>query len=141
MSDEKTYEQSIASDLFNMIQAAKSQGLDLARGFQNEPLATRHMALRYMFHSKRDLLAMPGIPAALRKRLKNANVLAAVLTGGKITGVHLICATDTPFAKITSEDQVLSAIDPEALAAYADLVRQALTHDFHQATPDQPSPN
>lgn len=140
-NDEKSYEQSIAADLFNMIQAAKKQGLDLSRGFQNEPLATRQFALRYLFQDKRTLSNMPGIPASLRKKLRKSNVLAAILTGGKMTGAHLICATDTPFHKITTEDQLLAAIDPIALAAYADQVREALTNDFHQATTPDHNPN
>ena len=133
---EKSYEESIASDLFNMLQAAKGQGLDLNTGFQNEPMSTRKFALRYMFYGKRELAGLQGMPGALKKRLRRANVLAGILVGGRPVGMHLICAMQMPFAEVESEAQILAAIDTKALQAYADQVRKVLADDFEQAVAD-----
>lgn len=134
--DDKTYEESIASDIFNMITTAKGQGLDLNAGFQNEPLSTPKMALRYFFYGKREMLGVPGVPAELRKKFRTANVMAAIFLRGKIVGLHLICALGKPFGKIETEAEVLAAIDTKGLAAYAEHVRAVLKDDLEQAITD-----
>lgn len=131
--DPKDYARSIAADIFTMLRTAGEQGLNLDQGFHNEPLSTRQFALRYLFFSKSQLLRIPGTPPALKGRLRRANVLAAVMVQGRMTGLHLLCAFAKPFAAVASQDEVLAAIDQRALDAYTEQVRALLADDLDRA--------
>ncbi|NJB68028.1 hypothetical protein GGQ74_001701 [Desulfobaculum xiamenense] len=130
---EKSYEESLASDIFNMIQSAKESGLDVDDGFQNEPFATSELAIRYLFYPKRHLMQVPGMPDAQRRKLKTSNILAQVVVAKKLVGIHIIWSSTKAFADIATEAEVLAGIDTKALAAYKEHVAQALRDDFAKA--------
>ncbi|MFK4764151.1 hypothetical protein ACI3L3_05145 [Desulfobaculum sp. SPO524] len=130
----KSYEESIASDIFNMIQSAKESGLDVDDGFQNEPFSTSAITVRYLFYPKQHLLQIPGMPQSLRSKIQTANILAQVEVDKKIAGIHLIWASPKRFADITSEQDALACIDSKGLTAYKDHVAQALRDDLAKAT-------
>lgn len=130
--NEKTHAQAIASDIFNMITSARESGLDLAQGFQNEPLSTQRLALRYLFYTKAALASVP-MPAEVKRRLSHSNVLGMIEMNGKPLGIHLICALNKPFAQVESEEEVVAAIHEKGLDAYSSQLRQAMTEEFNQA--------
>ncbi len=127
------YVRSIAADIFSMLQSAAEQGVDLDQGFHNQPLSTGRCALRYLFFSKSQMLRIPGTPPALKRRLGRANVLAAVMLDGRMAGLHLLCVFAKPFSAVGGEEEVLEAIDPRALDAYAEQVRAMLADDLDRA--------
>lgn len=133
--NEKTHAQAIAGDIFNMIVSARESGLDLSQGFQNEPLSTKRLTLRYLFYTKKALASVP-MPPETKRRLAHSNVLAMIELNGKPLGIHLICALPKPFAKVEAEDEVVAAIHPKGLDAYSEQLRQAMTEEFHQAEQD-----
>ena len=53
---EKNYAQSIAGDLYHMIQSAQEQGVNVDSGFRNQALSSPSMSLTYLFLGKDDLL-------------------------------------------------------------------------------------
>ena len=46
---EKNYAQSIAGDLFHMIESAREQGVNVDAGFRNQAMSSPSMTLTYMF--------------------------------------------------------------------------------------------
>lgn len=132
---DKTYEQSIASDIFNMITSAKASGLNMDGGFQNEPLSTPKMAIRYLFYGKQALAALP-MPEDVKKRLKTANVLGMIEVNGKPAGIHLICALAKGFGEVETEAEVLDALQQKGLDAFAAQLKTAMTEEFKQAERD-----
>ena len=135
---DKSYEESIASDIFNMIQSAKESGLDMNTGFQNEPLSTPKMAIRYLFYGKQALAAIP-MPQEVKKRLKTANVLGMIALDGRPVGVHLLCAFAKPFADIQAEQEVLDAIQHKSLGAFAAQLKELMAEEFKVAESDSGS--
>lgn len=133
-SEEKSYVESIASDIFNMVQSAKESGLDVDDGFQNEPFASSALAIRYLFYPKKQLLQVPGMPDQLRRKFKAANVLAQLEVGGKIVGIHLIWASAKKFAELTSEEESLTCTDEKGVDAYKTQVTKVLRDDLAKAT-------
>lgn len=129
------YAEAIAGDIFNMIAAARESGLDLARGFQNEAMSTSRLTLRYLFYPRRALASVP-IPAQVRRRLKRSNVLGMIEMNGKPLGIHLLCALGAPFDEVGDREDVLAAIDPQGLAAYADQLRESMTEELRMAERD-----
>ena len=97
-----SYAISLAGDLFNVIQSALSAKLDLDDGFSNQPLATANMTITYSFYPKHMVDGAPGMPESFRKRLRDSNIMAAIVLGGKPVGVFLLCAIQQKFADITS---------------------------------------
>jgi hypothetical protein len=79
------------------------------------------------------MLRIPGTPPALKRRLGRANVLAAVMLDGRMAGLHLLCVFAKPFSAVGGEEEVLEAIDPRALDAYAEQVRAMLADDLDRA--------
>ena len=130
--NEKTNEQSMAGDIFNMIVSAGESGLDLSQGFQNEPMSTPRLTLRYLFYAQKALAAVP-MPPDIKRRLGEANVLGMIEMNGKTLGIHLICALPMPSAKVKDEAEVLAAIDARGLESYSQQLRQAMTDEFGQA--------
>lgn len=139
--NEKSYEESIASDIFNMIDTTRQRGMDMSTGFYNEPLATPKMAIRYLFYTKEYLLRIPMIPKKLKQRFGVANVLGMVEKGGKPVGIHLLCALDKQF-QFVQEDDILRCLYSKGVEGWANQMRTALQDDFaehEQSYADKPS--
>ncbi len=142
MEQEKTLEETvaakssvetIATDIYNMIASAKADGLDMQGGFHNQPLSTPTLALRYLFFPKAELVAVPGIPENVVMALKESNVLAAVEVNGQMAGIHLVCALDKPFAEVENEQEVMDAVDGQAILAYEAQVKEVMRSEFEAA--------
>jgi len=129
---DKSYEQSIASDIYNMITSAKASGLNMEGGFQNEPLSTPKMAIRYLFYGKQALAALP-MPEDVKRRLKTANVLGMIEVNGRPVGIHLICAIAKSFGDVESEAEVLAALESKGLSAFAAQLKTAMAEEFKVA--------
>ncbi|BBD09365.1 hypothetical protein [Desulfovibrio ferrophilus] len=135
---DKSYEESIGSDIFNMITSAKQSGLDLDNGFQNEPLSTPKMTIRYLFYGKKALTALP-MPNDVKKQLRTANVLGMIEVNGKPVGIHLICVFAKPFGDVASEQESIAALQPKGLTAFATQLKQVMADEFKQAEQDAQS--
>jgi hypothetical protein len=143
MSD-KSYAQSIAGDLFHMIQSAREQGVNVDRGFRNEALSSPGMSLTYLFLGKEDLLKVPALPPQLRKLVRRANALVTIelkdAGGAKSTaGIHLIWASAKACSKIESEAELLGGIQVQGLAAFTNQLKSVLRNDMPR-TVDQLTP-
>ncbi|WP_462323807.1 hypothetical protein [Desulfoplanes sp.] len=130
----KTYAQSVASDIFTMINASREQGLDLDAGFQNQPISTPTMAIRYLFFPKKELLDMGWFPKELTQRFKQSNILSIVEQNGKAVSVGLLCSLNRPFSAIGSAEEIETNLLPKELDKFADAVRRVLTKDFKEAS-------
>ena len=143
MSD-KSYAQSIAGDLFHMINSAREQGVNVDRGFRNEAMSSPGMSLTYLFLGKEDLLKVPALPPQLRKTVRRANALATIelkdATGARRTaGIHLIWTSATACSKIESEAEMLGGIQVQGLAAFTNQLKSILRNDMPR-TVDLPTP-
>jgi len=127
--EEKSYADSLASDIFHMVESARESGLDVDGGFQNDPFSTPDVAIKYLFYPKKDLMQLP-MPAGVKKRIGAANVLAQVSKHEKIAGIHLIYSSPKPFSKLKSIKEAEAAMDQKGVQEYADHVAQVLREDL-----------
>lgn len=134
--NEKSYEESIASDIFNMIDTTRERGMDMSTGFYNEPLSTPRMTIRYLFYTKEYLMRVPMIPKTLKQRFGVANVLGMVERNGKAVGIHLICALDKQF-QFVQEDDILRCLYSKGVEGWAEQMRNALKDDFEDVAKDE----
>lgn len=133
---QKSYEESIANDFFNMISEARDNGVDLSEGFETTPLSMQNATLRYMFYNKKYLKGT-SMPMALKKKLGVSNILTAVEVNGQAVGIFLVCALPVPLDKVETEDQVLKSIQKKALYDFKDKVALLMQRGFEadQNTP------
>ncbi len=125
-----SYTTSLAGDLFNVIQSAQGADLDLDDGFSNQPLATANMTITYSFYPKHMVDSAPGMPESFRKRLRNSNIMAAIVLGGKPIGVFLLCALQQKFTEITSSEDLLQGMQAKDVENYAQALKKALKEDL-----------
>jgi stage V sporulation protein SpoVS len=132
---DKSYAQSIAGDLFHMIQSAKEQGVDVDKGFRNQALSSPGMTLTYLFLTKKDLLTVPAFPSQLKKHVRRANALAIIELAGpsgakQTAGIHLIWTSSKPCTGIESETEMLGGIQVQGLAAFTAQIKTVLRTDM-----------
>ena len=122
MSD-KTYAQSIAHDLFQMIKSAQEQGVKVDKGFRNQALSSPQMSLSYLFLGKSDLFKVPALPPQVKTQVRQSNALAVIESidaqGKKQTvGIHLIWSSPLACSKIVSEEELLQGIQVQGLNSF-----------------------
>ena len=132
---EKNYAQSIAGDLFRMIESAKEQGVGVDKGFRNQAMSSPGMSLTYLFLNKSDLLKVPALPAPVKKLVRRSNALAVIeladAKGVKQTaGIHLIWSSAKPCSGIESETEMLDGIQIQGLAAFTAQIKSVLRNDM-----------
>jgi hypothetical protein len=142
---EKNYAQSIAGDLFHMIQSAKEQGVGVDNGFRNQALSSPGMTLTYLFLTKNDLLKVPAFPAQLKKHVRRSNALAIIELAGpsgakQTAGIHLIWTSAKPCSGVESEAEMLDGIQVQGLAAFTAQIKTVLRTDMPR-TVDSQSPD
>jgi len=141
---EKNYAQSIAGDLFHMIESAREQGVNVDAGFRNQAMSSPSMTLTYMFLTKNDLLKVPALPAQVKQQVRRSNAMAVIelanAKGVKQTaGIHLIWSSAKACSKIESEAQMLDGIQIQGLAAFTAQIKATLRNDIPR-TMDQQVP-
>lgn len=136
---DENYTSSLASDLFNVIQSARNADLDLDDGFSNQPLSTANMAITYSFYPKQMVDGTPGMPEPFRKRLRNSNILAAIILGGKPVGVFLLCALQKKFSDVGSVNDLLEGMQSSDVEKYALALKKALKEDLVDNVTNTPS--
>lgn len=132
---EKNYAQSIAGDLFRMIESAKEQGVGVDKGFRNQAMSSPGMTLTYLFLNKSDLLKVPALPAPVKKLVRHSNALAVIEladAGGvkQTAGIHLIWSSAKPCSGIESEAEMLEGIQIQGLAAFTAQIKSVLRRDM-----------
>jgi hypothetical protein len=135
MSEKKTnprsYEDTIASDIFHALEAAHEQGTDVDAGFDHSPMGVGGAEIFYMFYSKKALNETK-MPTALKKRLGLYNVLASIMHGDKPMGVFLVCSLHVKFSEIKDESQIRKGIQKKDVYRFkdmfADIVRQNMQY-------------
>lgn len=120
----------LAHDLFSLIESARSSNLDMADGFQSTPLNGPHVFLNYLFYPKDQLVKQGGVPKSFQQKLKKNNVLATIDLGDKKLGIYVLCAFDKEFAQIESPDELLEAMNKKDAALYSDTIREVLKADL-----------
>lgn len=141
MSD-KNYAQSIAGDLFHMIQSAKEQGVDVDNGFRNQAMSSPSMSLTYLFLNKADLLKVPALPPQVKKQVRRSNALAVIelakADGRKQTaGIHLIWGSAKPCSGVESESEMLEGIQVLGLGAFTAQLKTVLKNDIPRTVDGQ----
>ena len=141
---EKNYAQSIAGDLFRMIESAKEQGVGVDKGFRNQAMSSPGMSLTYLFLNKADLLKVPALPGPVKKLVRRSNALAVIeladARGVKQTaGIHLIWASAKPCSGIASEAEMLEGVQIPGLATFTAQIKSVLRNDAPR-TMDQAVP-
>jgi hypothetical protein len=131
MSDEKNEMETLAADLFRVLETAREQGLDMDEGFVNKPLETPSMGIIYMFQPKASLAKTPGMPQDFKQRLKAYNVLAGLEQNGRPVGFYLVCTMAGPFSAVASAEDLTPHMQEKDVENFGLGVRQALTKDFH----------
>lgn len=144
MSD-KNYAQSIAGDLFRMIQSAKEQGVAVDKGFRNQAMSSPSLTLTYLFLNKDDLFKVPALPPQVKNQVRRSNALAVIeLAGAKgvkqTAGVHLIWSSPKSCSEIESEAQMLEGIQIQGLGAFTAQIKTVLRNDIPR-TVDTPTPD
>ncbi|WP_027179584.1 hypothetical protein [Maridesulfovibrio bastinii] len=134
---DKSYAESIASDIMNMLESAREQGLDMQSGFQNDAFTSPDFKFGYIFYPREVLLGVPNLPQSIRKKLKKSNIMATVDVEGKKIGIHLICSLPIEFAEIKSAEDILSGINNKGLMDYKEQVASILAEDLNQKTPTE----
>ena len=143
---EKNYAQSIAGDLFRMIESAKEQGVGVDKGFRTQAMSSPGMSLTYLFLNKSDLLKVPALPAPVKKLVRHSTALAVIEladAGGvkQTAGIHLIWSSAKPCSGIESEAEMLDGIQIQGLAAFTAQIKSVLRNDaprtVDQLAPDQ----
>ena len=143
---EKNYAQSIAGDLFRMIESAREQGVGIDNGFRNQAMSSPGMSLTYLFLNKADLLKVPALPGPVKKQVRRSNALAVIEladAGGvkQTAGIHLIWSSAKPCSGIESEAEMLEGIQIPGLAAFTAQIKSVLRKDaprtVDQLAPDQ----
>ena len=130
---EKSYEESLAADIFKMIFSARESGLDLTQGFQNSAFSTSNLAVGYLFMPGEELRKVPVMPADVKARLKESNVLATIDVEGKKAGINLICSLKMGFGAVTSEKDILDGLDEAGVRAYREHLTRLFKDDLVQA--------
>jgi len=141
---EKNYAQSIAGDLFHMIETAQEQGVGVDKGFRNQAMSSPSMSLTYLFLNKEDLLKVPAMPAQVKKLVRRSNALAVIelanAKGVKQTaGIHLIWTSAKPCSQVESEAEMLEGIQVSGLADFTAQIKSVLRNDAPR-TMDQQIP-
>ena len=141
---EKNYAQSIAGDLFHMIESAREQGVNVDAGFRNQAMSSPSMTLTYMFLTKNDLLKVPALPAQVKQQVRRSNAMAVIelanANGVKQTaGIHLIWSSAKACSAIESETEMLDGIQIQGLAAFTAQIKATLRNDIPR-TMDQQVP-
>jgi len=141
---EKNYAQSIAGDLFRMIQSAHEQGVGVDSGFRNQAMSSPSMSLTYLFLGKDDLLNVPALPAQVKKQVRRSNALATIELRDakglkKTAGIHLIWSSAKPCSAIESEAEMLDGIHVQGLASFTAQLKTVLRNDIPR-TMDQEIP-
>ena len=131
--EEQTHKESIAGDLFQVLQSAREQGLEVNMGFEHRPFESRQLFISYLFQPKALLDSEAAMPPAFKKQLKAYNILGALGTGKRLTGVFLLAATDTAFSRIQDRQEILDCIQDQELERFSDGLRGALKQDLNQA--------
>lgn len=138
---DKNYAQSIAGDLYQMIQAATEQGVSVDSGFRNQVMSSPRMSLSYLFLNKAELLKVPALPGPVKKQVRRSNALSVieVTTGGKkqTAGIHLIWASDSPCSGIESEAMMLEGIVLQGLADFTAQIKTIMRNDIPQTVDGQ----
>lgn len=132
---EKNYAQSIATDLFHMIEAAREQGVRVDNGFRNQAMSSPGMTLTYLFLNKADLFKVPALPAHVRNQVRRSNTLAVIETrnakGLKQTaGVHLIWSSAKACSQVASAEEMLEGIRISGLSAFTAQLKAVLKNDM-----------
>lgn len=133
---DKSYAESIASDIMNMLSSAKEQGLEMQDGFQNDAFTRPDFAFGYLFYPKEILLEIPNLPQNVRQRLKKSNIMATVDVGGKKIGIHLICTLSKSFEEIDTAEEIVAGIYDKGLMEYKKQVAEILEKDLNQNAPE-----
>lgn len=133
-SETTAYAQSIASDIFAMINTSREQGLDLDAGFQNQAFSNQTMAIRYLFFPKKELLAMGYFPREMQQRFKTSNILSIVEQSGKAVSVNLLCVLTRPFSAVENAREIETSLIARELDKFAEAVRRVLSQDMQEAT-------
>lgn len=128
---DQTYAQSIATDLFYMLQAAQEQGVPVDQGFRNQAMSTPQLILGYLFLNKKDLDQVTALPPQVKKLVRHTNALAIIETitpqGQKQTaGIHLIWTSAQPCSQIKSAQEMLQGIQPLGLKAFTEQLKTIL---------------
>lgn len=135
---QKSYDESIVGDIANMIKAAQESGMELQAGFENKPLETSNVCIRYMFLPKAVLANMP-MPQSEKQKLKTSNVLGTVDFDGKPVGVWLLCSMPVPFADAT-EDHVKQGAHKKGIIGFKDALTETFRNDFKKVEEDNAAP-
>jgi hypothetical protein len=141
MSD-KNYAQSIAGDLFHMIQSAKDQGVGVDEGFRNQAMSSPNMSLTYLFLNKNDLLKVSALPPQVKKQVRRSNALAVIevakADGRKQTaGIHLVWSSAKPCSGVESEAEMLEGIQVQGLGAFTAQLKTMLKNDVPRTVDGQ----
>lgn len=131
---EKNYAQSIATDLYQMIQAAQEQGMHVDAGFRNQVMSSPGMTLTYLFLGKKDLLQVPALPPQVKKQIRRSNALASLEVqtnkGKQTVGIHLIWSSAKTCSAIASEQEMLEGIQAQGLAAFTAQLKTVMRNDM-----------
>ena len=140
---DKNYAQSIAGDLYHMIQSAQEQGVNVDTGFRNQALSSPSMTLTYLFLGKDDLLQVPALPPQVKKQIRRSNALATLelrtAKGMQTVGIHLIWSSAKACSAIESEAEMLDGIQVQGLGAFTSQLKTVMRNDVPR-TMDQQNP-
>jgi len=127
---DKGYAETIASDIMQMLESAKGSGLDRNSGFQNDAFTAETFSFGYLFYPRDMLLAIPGLPQAVRKKIKKSNILGTVDLDGKKIGIHLICSLNKGFDEVESAEDIIAGINNKELMDFKEQIAEILHKDL-----------
>ncbi|WP_027723322.1 hypothetical protein [Maridesulfovibrio zosterae] len=127
---DKGYAETIASDIMQMLESAKSSNLNLNSGFQNDAFTAEKFSFGYLFYPRDMLLGIPNLPQAVRKKIKKSNILGLVDLEGKKVGIHLICSLPQGFDEIESAQDIIDGINNKELMDFKGQIAEILHKDL-----------
>lgn len=127
---DKGYAETIASDVMQMLESAKGNGLDLNSGFQNDAFTAEKFSFGYLFYPREILLNIPNLPQAVRKKIKRSNILGIVDVEGKKVGIHLICSMTKGFDEVESAEDIIAGINNKELMDFKEQIAGILHKDL-----------
>ncbi|CCO22617.1 hypothetical protein [Maridesulfovibrio hydrothermalis] len=124
------YAQTIASDIMQMLESAKSSDLDVNSGFQNDAFTAEKFSFGYLFYPREMLLNIPNLPQSVRKKIKKSNILGLVDVEGKKVGIHLICSMTIGFDEVKTAEDIIAGINSKELMDFKEQIAGILQKDL-----------
>ena len=128
---EKSYADSLASDIFHMIEESRENGLDLDNGFENRPYGLSGAEIVYYFQPKKGFDTIP-LPMAVKKKLGVSNVLVALETEQGPIGMFLVCSSPVKFSAMKSESPIAKGMQKKAVNDFKEAVAGLMRLQFDQ---------